>query len=110
MCADVEGLCVVVTCEVQTEEGTGDGVTRTGEARADKGETEGSVSDDMRTGRTSTEGTGRQEGARERSSGGAGREIRTRERTLTGRVNTGKGKHAGRERDETRTHITHVLY
>ena len=37
-------------------------MTRTGEARADKGETEGSVSDGMRTGETSAEYTGKREG------------------------------------------------
>ena len=53
---------MVVTCEVQTEEGTGDGVTWTGETRADEGETDGSVSNGMRTGGGSTEGTGRPKG------------------------------------------------
>ena len=93
VCADVEGLCVVVTCEVQTEEGTGDGVTRTGEARADEGETEGSVSDGMRTGGTSTKGTGRHKkghGSARAVALVARRETRTRERTLTGRVNIGR--------------------
>ena len=37
-------------------------MTRTGETHADEGETEGSVSNGMRTGGTSTEGTGRPKG------------------------------------------------
>mmetsp|Transcript_6789 Transcript_6789/g.8911 ORF Transcript_6789/g.8911 Transcript_6789/m.8911 type:complete len:216 (-) Transcript_6789:169-816(-) len=76
-------------------------MTRTGEARADEGETEGSVSDGMRTSETRREDTSRREG---HESGRAVALIagrRTRERTLTGKVNTGEGKDAGRERDET---------
>lgn len=56
------GWWMVVTCEVQAEEGAEDGVTWTGEARADEGETEGLVSNGMGTGGASTGDTSRPEG------------------------------------------------
>ena len=74
MCVGVDGLWMVATCEVQTEEGAEDGVARTGEARADEGETEGSVSNGMGTSGTSTGDTSKPEGHGSARAGDADRE------------------------------------